>query len=216
MKPQGRNLRVNMKGDDIKRLQHTLVQLGMEIEGEEGRFGKATRRAVKTFQQDHNLEPTGEVDKETVDAIKKVVSGIGVERNRVKVPKSFFRSEVLFSKLTDTSKLKKEDKDFISPKLNDYLHNKIVSTFASEGEEMKEAVKEAVSIIDYEKVKDTDLSDLIINKVLPKIKEKKKFKKEIKAVKSRLANANDVKISDYLNFDKPLNENPILKRDILR
>ena len=72
MKLQGRNLSVNMIGEDVALLQKQLKRLGYklpEAELQKKRFGKSTRRAVLAFQQANRLKPTGVVDKKTAAMI---------------------------------------------------------------------------------------------------------------------------------------------------
>ena len=61
------------KGEEIKRIQETLVELGYDIgeHGVDGSFGGATRRAVEAFQKANGLEQTGAIDKKTLDAMNK-------------------------------------------------------------------------------------------------------------------------------------------------
>ncbi len=69
MKPDARNLSVNMRGEDVKLLQKTLSKLGFSIEDKDGFFGKTTRRAVLDIQKKHGMKATGIVDKETAEVI---------------------------------------------------------------------------------------------------------------------------------------------------
>ncbi len=69
MKPDARNLSVNMRGEDVKLLQKRLSKLGFSIEDKDGLFGKTTRRAVLDIQKKHGLKATGIVDKETAELI---------------------------------------------------------------------------------------------------------------------------------------------------
>jgi lysozyme len=62
MEYEGRNLRSNMKGDDVKELQQALHKLGFAIAGEKGRFGKNTAKVVRAFQEKSGLETTGKAE----------------------------------------------------------------------------------------------------------------------------------------------------------
>ncbi len=64
-----RILRVNMRGEDVKRLRTQLRQLGYKLKGVIDRFDTTTRQAVQAFQNQHKLEPTGEVDERTARAL---------------------------------------------------------------------------------------------------------------------------------------------------
>lgn len=82
---QGRDLSVQMQGEDVKLLQTELQQLGYNLPPQEigqNYYGDQTHKAVRDFQQNHNLRPTGVVDEltarlinEAVDALAFVVQG---------------------------------------------------------------------------------------------------------------------------------------------
>src|SRR6185503_4365119 len=72
MNLQGRNLSMEMQGDDVRLLHSELVQLGFDIPAAERRralFGEGTRNAVLQFQESNRLPPTGEVDERTARTI---------------------------------------------------------------------------------------------------------------------------------------------------
>ena len=58
-----RTLKRGCKGDDVKKLQKKLIELGYSVGkyGADKSFGKDTEKAVKKFQKDHNLEQDGKV-----------------------------------------------------------------------------------------------------------------------------------------------------------
>ena len=65
---QGRNLSIEMRGEDVKQLHAELRQLKFEIPEAESRrsiFGEVTREVVSKVQESNGLKPTGEVDEET-------------------------------------------------------------------------------------------------------------------------------------------------------
>lgn len=72
MKLQGRNLSLQMSGEDVKLLHQELQQLGYTIDKTEvsqNYFGQSTDKIVKTFQKSENLKITGVVEKETAKLI---------------------------------------------------------------------------------------------------------------------------------------------------
>ena len=73
--PQQRDLRIRMRGEDVKQLQNVLRQLNFPIEDDEGTFGRSTREAVLKFQRQYRLEPTGMADERTVTLINEMVAG---------------------------------------------------------------------------------------------------------------------------------------------
>ena len=77
MKLQGREIKLNMRGDDVVLLQNELAQLGFDIlpnEKEKKRFGKSTREAVRDFQKRRNLDETGKVDGKTATDINREIN----------------------------------------------------------------------------------------------------------------------------------------------
>jgi hypothetical protein len=75
MKLEGRNLQINMRGDDVRRLQTELNQLGFTL-GVNGFFDSMTYLAVRQFQQEHGLEINGVVDEETARRINAEVDAL--------------------------------------------------------------------------------------------------------------------------------------------
>src|SRR5215203_6827105 len=73
--------------------------------------------------------------------------------------------DVLFSDLNDLSKLKKEHADFVSAKLNDHLQTQVLNSVGTVSDSMEKALQQAVMHLDYQKLKDSQLSD-VINSIL--------------------------------------------------
>ena len=76
MQLQGRQLKANMRGEDVKLLHAELGELGVGIppvERERMVFGEGTLRAVLLFQGRHHLRRTGVVDERTALAINREV-----------------------------------------------------------------------------------------------------------------------------------------------
>ena len=65
-------LKKGSKGTEVKALQEALKTLGysLGIYGVDGKFGSATEKALKKYQQEHNLPATGELDEETWGTIE--------------------------------------------------------------------------------------------------------------------------------------------------
>ena len=89
MELQGRNLSLNMVGDDVALLHRELGQLieagklDARIEQTEiakKLFGPTTERTVILFQREHVLRATAEVDERTAMAINAAVDALGLER----------------------------------------------------------------------------------------------------------------------------------------
>ncbi len=75
MNLEGRNLQLNLRGDDVRRLQTELRQLNFSV-NITGIFDTFTFVAVEQFQRAHALRPTGIVDEETARLINAAVDAL--------------------------------------------------------------------------------------------------------------------------------------------
>lgn len=68
-------LRYGQRSEEVRELQKQLIKLGYDLgpDGADGDFGRKTRDAVKSFQNDHGLVKDGEVGELTRAAIKKAL-----------------------------------------------------------------------------------------------------------------------------------------------
>ncbi len=76
MRLQGRELKLEMQGADVRLLQFELGLLGLDVPNDEqlkNFFGEGTQRAVMRFQQQFNLDPTGLVDERTARQINGMI-----------------------------------------------------------------------------------------------------------------------------------------------
>src|SRR5262245_28143507 len=79
MKLQGRNLSIEMRGEDVRLLQMELAQIGFQISPNEigaAVFGPSTLQAVKDFQKVHGLPTNGIVESTTAAAINQAVDAL--------------------------------------------------------------------------------------------------------------------------------------------
>ena len=79
MNLQGRDLKLDLRGDDVALLHSELAIIGLTVPDAERRdtlFGQGTHEAVAQFQKQHCLEPTGVVDAETARAINAAVNAM--------------------------------------------------------------------------------------------------------------------------------------------
>ena len=51
--------------DDIYKIQKRLTELGYEPGPADGIMGRMTKKAIKNFQKDNDLPPTGKIDNDT-------------------------------------------------------------------------------------------------------------------------------------------------------
>lgn len=65
-----RPLKIFMRGKRVTLLQEILRRMGYQLDEQPGIFGVHTRDAVKAFQKQHNLKPTGIVDDELFKLIQ--------------------------------------------------------------------------------------------------------------------------------------------------
>ena len=65
-----RTLKIFMRGKSITQLQKVLRRMGYTIEDQKGLFGVHTRDAVKSYQKQQNLAPTGHVDDDLMSMLQ--------------------------------------------------------------------------------------------------------------------------------------------------
>ena len=66
-----RPLKIFMRGKSITALQEVLRRMGYPIHDQKGLFGTDTRDAVKSFQKQQGLKPTGLVDEELMQLLQR-------------------------------------------------------------------------------------------------------------------------------------------------
>lgn len=82
MPPLERELKLNMRGQDVEVLQKALVELGFALQDEPGLFGRTTLLAVLAFQKQNNLEASGVFDARTHERLVKVLGRDPFERQQ--------------------------------------------------------------------------------------------------------------------------------------
>ncbi len=65
-----RTLKIFMRGKSVTQLQEILRRMGYTIEDQRGIFGVHTRDAVKSFQKQQGLTPTGHVDDDLMQMLQ--------------------------------------------------------------------------------------------------------------------------------------------------
>jgi hypothetical protein len=76
---QGRDLKQDLTGEDVRQLHTELTQLGFSVpatEAQQGLFGPGTRDLVLNFQKQHNLPATGVVDAATNAAMSALLYSV--------------------------------------------------------------------------------------------------------------------------------------------
>ena len=79
MNLQGRDLKLDLRGEDVALLHRELGTIGLTVPDAERRetlFGPGTHEAVAQFQKQHCMEPTGVVDAETARAINAAANAL--------------------------------------------------------------------------------------------------------------------------------------------
>ena len=79
MNLQGRDLKLDLRGDDIASLHREIAILAItipETERKESLFGRETQAIVRQFQTEHQIEPTGIVDAQTAKALSSAVDAL--------------------------------------------------------------------------------------------------------------------------------------------
>ncbi len=65
-----RTLKIFMRGKSVAQLQEILRRMGYTIEDPKGLFGVHTREAVKSYQKQHGLTPTGHVNNDLMSMLQ--------------------------------------------------------------------------------------------------------------------------------------------------
>src|SRR5258708_30093367 len=79
MNLQGRDLKLDLSGEDVKLLHAELAQIGLTVAAAEQQrafLGPGTREAVVRFQQEQHLPATGVVDAATAKVINQAVDAL--------------------------------------------------------------------------------------------------------------------------------------------
>ncbi|HEX7101674.1 MAG TPA: peptidoglycan-binding domain-containing protein, partial [Nitrolancea sp.] len=79
MELQGRDLKIELTGNDVRLLQRELAQLGFAISADEqghALFGPTTRDAVLQFQKEHRVDTNGIVDAATAKLINSDIAAV--------------------------------------------------------------------------------------------------------------------------------------------
>jgi Tc toxin complex TcA C-terminal TcB-binding domain/Neuraminidase-like domain/Salmonella virulence plasmid 28.1kDa A protein/Putative peptidoglycan binding domain len=124
------------------------------------------------------------------------------------------KPEVLFSRLTDLSGLPPDQANFITAKLNDHFHTEILNAIGTVNEATSMAINSAIAQLDYQKVKDANLSAVITEHVLAEVKKDEKLASVLTDLESRVAKMPSTKVSDLLNLNVALQENPIFSTEL--
>lgn len=66
-------LKYNMNNAEVEKAQIMLKGLGYEMDRTDGYFDKQTTDAVETFQQEHDLKVTGEINEKTEEKLETLI-----------------------------------------------------------------------------------------------------------------------------------------------
>ena len=85
------------KGNEVKELQQALIKLGYSVGifGADGKFGSATEKALKKYQQEHDEEATGILDNDTWADIEIDLDILQKEEDRKKADKAAAEAAVV-------------------------------------------------------------------------------------------------------------------------
>lgn len=68
--PKGQSQQVQLTPKLVEEIQHTLNKHGYAAGHVDGTWGEDTSKALKSFQEDHGLQATGDVNVQTMKALK--------------------------------------------------------------------------------------------------------------------------------------------------
>ncbi len=83
-----RPLKIFMRGKSITTLQEVLRRMGYPIHDQKGLFGTDTRDAVKSFQKQQGLKPSGVVDDELMKLMQHGQAAVVTAEESLEVPDS--------------------------------------------------------------------------------------------------------------------------------
>jgi peptidoglycan hydrolase-like protein with peptidoglycan-binding domain len=66
---QGSNAAVNLDQTEVRHMQEALNRAGFEAGRDDGIMGPRTQQALREFQEDNGLHPTGTADRQTIVAL---------------------------------------------------------------------------------------------------------------------------------------------------
>ncbi|KHE92194.1 MAG: hypothetical protein K8F52_01450 [Candidatus Scalindua rubra] len=133
-------------------------------------------------------------------------------RTSKKLNLSFYLRPDLFKrKVSDIDDLKKDEREYVEKKLDEYLRSEILRIIGPEKPGIEKLLKKLK--LDSLKLKEEDLNTVIKEKLLAKATRNNKLKKEIKEVEKLLEETPSVTVANVLRLDMPLRDHPVLAPD---
>lgn len=130
--------------------------------------------------------------------------------------KALLRPDILFGGVSDLRRLGNDEATWASEKLNENLRTEMLRTIGKVSAPMTRAINIAMSNLDFESLKETELS-VVIKSILAEIKSRDgSLADEVSNVDSSLALQPSRKVAEVLHLDLPIRDNPILNKDILK
>lgn len=134
----------------------------------------------------------------------------------VKSPVFLVKPEVYFGHLTDLSSLNPTESNYLITRLNQRLHQELLSSLGSISDSLNQLVKVAIQQIDYQPFRGANLATILKEQILPDLKDEESLIEEVTRLEADLSENNFQTVNELLYLDVPLKENPILAADIRR
>ena len=202
------------QGQTVADLHQSLVFLSFEIADREvtdQRFGRTTRQAVFTFQQQNTLDPSGQVDRETAIQLNRALTTAGYFPVKAR---PFQDRQILRLKLRDTSQLDDSARTFVQERLNTQLTEAILQQFREPSEALQTAVRQLD--LDYETLSDETISSLFAQQIFPVLLDDSELEAEIEQQADQGFAPSNTKVADLLDLEQDLRHHPAFVAEVRR
>lgn len=202
------------QGQAVADLHQALASLKFEVgerEVKERRFGRMTKQAVIAFQEQQNLQPTGQVDEATANRLNEVLTRQGFLPAK---SRPFRDPGTLNFKLRETGRLDEDARDFVQQRLNAELKEAILRQFESPSEALQTAIR--AMDLDYEAVIAEPLHVVLIDHVAPALLDMPELEEEVEKQAERGFPPGGETVSELLLLDSDIRRHPLLREEARR
>jgi hypothetical protein len=153
---------------------------------------------------------------QNVDQVLELLHNLAVQESEALLTNKvfLFKPEVLFGDLTNLSKLKGDESEFLVSRLNEHLRQELIAIIGPVSGAMSQALSLSLSRIDYRKCTDLCLKEVISEKILKELAKKPNLSSEVTGIERRFNGRGEGKVDELLHLQLSLKKNPILDKDI--
>ncbi len=212
----GGSLKILASGHKVRRLQKTLIEHGISINTSEslkGNYGLSTREAVRKFQKQQGLNPTGIADATTHKVLSQRARADGGGAMRSVVSRRANRSFRKISKLGFTArKLKLQDKavaEEVRGRMVSALKQRLVELFDQPSETMVAAIDKLA--IDLDEVEGLRFTDFVFTKIAPELMREEVLERELFEIAERELEPETDTVAELLGMDRDVRDSENLR-----